>query len=280
MRPEVLTGSEGFIGKHLFEHLKSKYGPILCLDIINKQDITKDLEFPRDIGCVYHLAAIASVPVCEKFPKLAMATNAGGTRNVLEAAKASELITFILASSAAVYGDKNHICTEEDSLKPLGVYGKSKVEAEEIVMNTPQNVCLRLFNVYGPNGKGVVNKFIDRALKGLPLEITGDGKQTRDFVYVDDVCEAFLCARQSEGIYNIGSGTHVTMNELAEMVIAACESDSKIKYVQSVAGDIRFSCADISKAGDELGWSPMVDLEEGIRSIAKWKTQSSSELAK
>lgn len=280
MRPEVITGSEGFIGKHLVNRLKFKYGPLLCYDLVNKQDITKPLEFPRDLGCVYHLAAVSSVPACEEAPLKAMATNAEGTRNVLEAAKYAEFITLILASSAAVYGDKNHICTEEDSLKPLGVYGKSKVEAEKIVMNTPQNVALRLFNVYGPNGKGVVNKFIDRALKGLPLKITGDGKQTRDFVYVDDVCEAFLCARQSEGIYNIGSGTHVTMNELAEMVIAACKSDSKIEYVPSVAGDIRFSCADISKAGDELGWSPMVDLEEGIRSIAKWKIQSSSELAK
>lgn len=274
VKPEVITGNEGFIGSHLYKAVKKKHGPIFCYDIKSGYDITDNsIMLPKGIGCFYHLAAIASVPECERNPARCGEVNDRGTKAMLEAAKQVGYETFILSSSAAVYGLKESICLETDEPAPLGPYGESKMMAEEYILKDKNTVALRLFNVYGIGGRGVVNIFIDRAMDERPLEITGDGTQTRDFVHVSDVCEAFLSARGKEGIFNIGCGVPITMNELAELIIDVTKSDSKIKYVPPAGGDIKHSCSDISKAGDVLGWSPKIDLEEGIRSIVKWKTR-------
>ena len=187
----------------------------------------------------------------------------------------------IFSSSAAVYGNSlDTLISEKSHLNPLSSYGASKLVAEYNLQTFSKlfglnSISLRLFNVYG-NGQsseaGVVRKFLKNISKDVPLEIFGDGMQTRDFVHISDVIEAFYCAiRNIEAkrgeIYNIGSGSATSINELASLLISSKEKDLQVIHKPALEGEIKDSKADISLAKNDIGYSPQIPLSDGLASL-------------
>ena len=280
----LVTGGAGFIGSHIadafddvrvLDNLSSGFrvnvkdsaefieGDITNFDVVNKA--------MKDIDYVFHLAAFISVPDSVKFPEKTFEINVKGTENVLKAAKENGIKKVIFTSSAAVYGDNPNLPLKEDAeLKPLSPYGKTKLEAERLCEQY-NAVCLRPFNAFGPRQNpnspysGVISIFINNALQNKDLVIYGDGTQTRDFVFVGDLVNAqMLAMKKGSGVYNVGSGRQISVNELSKKVIELTGSKSKIRYAQPRKGEIKHSLADISrikKAGFEVEHS----FEEGLK---------------
>ena len=184
---------------------------------------------------------------------------------------------FVYASSSAVYGEQEKLpITEDAPLKPTNTYGATKLAGEALVNayrdeKGLSTIALRYFNVYGPGMlgglyAGVIYKFLKAALRGKPLTIYGDGEQTRDFVYVEDVARANLKALESRvgGVFNIGSGNSITINELARITLEITGSKSSIMHTNPRLGDIKHSKADITKAINLLGWKLLIELREGL----------------
>ncbi|MBI4214398.1 GDP-mannose 4,6-dehydratase [archaeon] len=291
----LVTGGCGFIGSHLVNLLLSDSAEVNVLDdlsnsakdscpsgaklrvgsVTDKEAVRKAL---KDCDIVFHLAAKISVPESIKDPLMTMHTNAEGTGILLEECRRSETLeSFVLASSAAVYGDAGTKAVKEtDYMMPLSPYGQSKIEAEKLCARYADETglkasSLRIFNVYGAGQSreyaGVISRFVENAKTGKPLTVFGDGNQTRDFVYVQDACEAFLLASKVRGTFNIGSGKSTTINELAALVLELTGSSSPIRRAQSREGDILHSLADVTLAKKRLGWKPKTELREGLKEL-------------
>jgi len=201
-------------------------------------------------------------------PSETFRVNVDGTRNVLVACEKNHVKKLVVSSSAAVYGEGSPDVklTEESKKNPISPYGESKVKMEQDTSEFTSKhgidcVILRFFNIYGIGQSseyaGVITKFMERITQEKPLEIFGDGLQTRDFVAIDDVINSIHKAILSDknGIYNIASGKTVTIKELAELMILGSGKKLDIKYSTAKKDDIRFSQADISLAKKELGYS-------------------------
>jgi len=231
------------------------------------------------VDVVFHQAAVVSVPRSVEEPVGTHAVNATGTLRVLEAARATGA-RVVLASSAAVYGRPERTPIPEDHrLSPRSPYGASKAAADRYArlyasLYDVPTVALRYFNVYGPGqspGSGVVATFLDRARSGDPIRVHGDGGQTRDFVHVDDVVRANLAAATTDEVgraFNVGSGTGVSIRDLAERVVEATGSASPVVHADPREGDVRHSVADVAAARERLGYEPTVSLSEGLASLA------------
>ena len=230
------------------------------------------------VDFVFHLAAIPSVPRSIENPLASHEVNTTGTLNVLLAARDNSVKKVIYASSASVYGDIPTLPKKEDMLpNPQSPYAVSKLcseyycQAFQRIYGLP-TVCLRYFNVYGPRQDpnspyaAVIPIFIKRLSEGNPPTVFGDGKQTRDFTFVKDAVEATILAAESDatGVFNIGTGQRVTINNLARLVTKLTGKDIKPIYQQPRSGDIRHSLADISKA-KQFGYNPKHTLEQGLR---------------
>lgn len=301
----LVTGGAGFIGSHLVDRLIKEDQEVVVLDNFfngNIENIKHHLdsgelslvkgdvrdsddveEAMRDVDAVFHLAALVSVPLSIKKPSLVNGVNVGGTLTLLEACSKADVERFVYASSCAVYGEAQHLPINEDHpANPISPYAVSKLAAEYYCqvfyesygLNT---LCLRYFNVYGPRAvggpyTGVITQFIDRLKRGeLPI-IYGDGEQTRDFVHVEDIVEASMLALSCQHgvgeVINVGSGRSTTINHLARILMELSgRSDIKPIHVAPRDGDIRSSCADISKTGRVLGYEPRVTLREGLRNL-------------
>jgi UDP-glucose 4-epimerase len=293
----VITGGAGFIGAHLAEELSAS-NTVIIIDNLstgrreNVADLpgTKarliegsivDLSLLRtlftNVDFVFHQAAIASVLKSVQDPLATNETNVTGTLNVLLAARDNGVRKVIFASSAAVYGDTASVPQKEGMLPgPQSPYAVSKLVGEHYcqvfsaVYGLP-TVSLRYFNVYGakqdPNSDyaAVIPKFMKMISEGMPPIIFGDGEQTRDFVFVSDVVRANILAAESDaiGVFNIGQGRSVTINELAKLVIDIVNKDVAVVYDEARAGDIRHSLADIRKA-ESFGYRPEHDLKRGL----------------
>jgi len=191
----------------------------------------------------------------------------------------SDVKKFINASSSSVYGKIVYLpLDEEHPTSPISPYGASKLAAEHYCRIIREiyglkTVSLRLFTVYGPRMRPdlAISIFTRRALRGEPIEIFGDGNYTRDFTYISDVIEAYILAmNKGGGVYNIGGGRRITVNELATKIIEITGSKSKIVYTTPKKGDVEHTWANTEKAKRELGWYPKVDINEGLRMFISW----------
>ncbi len=302
----LVTGGAGFIGSWTVELLVEKGYSVVVLDnLVNgslnnisrvldkivfvKGDILDknllDKVFREySIESVIHLAALTSVEESYREPTKYFRVNVEGTLYLLEESRRNNVERFVYASSAAVYGDPQYIpIDEKHPIDPINFYGASKAAGELLVNTYWRNyglstISLRYFNVYGPRMEkgsysGVIYKFIERAINNKPFIIYGDGLQTRDFIFVEDVARANIVALESRknGVYNIGTGKSISIKELAYTIARLLGiREPKIIYREPRVGDIRHSCASIRKAVEELSWSPRVELDKGLSITIKY----------
>ena len=296
-RSVLVTGGAGFIGSHLVRELARK-NEVTVLDHTPPDDSPR---FPdsvrfvegdvRDgealahagegVDLIYHLAANVSVERSVQEPVWSHSVNVGGTLEVLEFAReASARVVF--ASSAAVYGDPEHLpVAESDTMDPRSPYGIEKLAADGYVRRYADlygvdTVSLRFFNVFGPGQSseyaGVITAFVENAAAGQPLTVHGDGEQTRDFVHVDDVVQACLLAGATDHVgeaYNVGTGREVSVNELARTIVDVAGVSVDVVHTDPRPGDIDRSCADVEKPRDHLGFEPSVTLVDGLGGLVK-----------
>jgi len=295
----LVTGGMGFIGSHLTKKLLDDGHEVLVIDNFSTSEVYKASNFYKYSNFklevypieshmvtnifkyfkpdyVFHLAAKASVPKSFKNIKDFNRTNIDGTLNLLEASKNSNVKKFIFSSSSSVYGGLGPFPQKEDAmLAPSSPYALQKMVGEEYCKtyfnSFGLDTCsLRYFNVYGPGQplrgqySAVIPIFLDRKSKGLPVNIYGDGKQYRDFTYVDDVVSAnILCAmsdKQNKGeVFNICSGGKTSVNSLADML-----NISDINYLPEREGDVFASCGDGRKIYEYNGFKVSVDMELGL----------------
>jgi len=280
----LITGGEGFIGSNLARFL-SKNNNIKIFDIKTGKDIRnlkllkKELE---DIDYVFHFAGLISVEESTRKPLEYIESNAIGDYNVLKASLDAGVKKVIFASSAAVYGDNPENPKKENMyLIPKATYSILKLTTEKIMKNFRNDgldaVSLRFFNIYGPGQKlnssyaAVIPIFINKALKNEDLVIFGDGKQTRDFIYIKDVINAcILAAEKGSGEFNIGSGVPTSINDLANLIIELTNSKAKVLHEKQREGDIVHSLADVTKANKVLGFQPSYDIKSGLKETIEW----------
>jgi UDP-glucose 4-epimerase len=278
----LVTGAAGGIGRHLCEKLKSLGHEVFKLDI--KIGSYHDIRLPSNVNAafeafkpewVFHLAALADVvPSIEK-PYEYHRTNVDGTVHVLEAARQYGVKRFIYAASASCYGkDPTSPVFEHDPVNPAYPYALTKYVAEQYVRHYSEvygvpAISLRLFNVYGPGLRtggaygALVGIFLSQLANGLPLTIVGDGQQARDFVFVSDVCEAFVAAANSplvNEVFNVGSRHPQSVNTLVNLL-----GNPPSVHIPDRPGEPRMIYADISKIDGWLGWTPKVRFADGVK---------------
>lgn len=297
----LVTGGAGFIGSHLVDALLAEGHDVRVLDDFstgkpeNLRHVSASIELIEgsileaplvieavsDCAAVFHLAAVVSVELCEKDPDRTGMTNVAGTR-IVAAAAAEAGAKLIFSSTAAVYGNaKKGRLSERLAASPVSQYGLQKLLAERIVCGMG-GVALRYFNVYGPRQdpnspySGVIGIFAKRILEGLPITVHGDGKQTRDFVFVDDVVRAnlmALSAHEATGkAINVGTGEATSVLRLAEELSRVCGRTSPMLFGAPRAGDIRHSVCDPALARKSLGFEARTRLSEGLMRLVLWLT--------
>ncbi|MBN2399729.1 MAG: SDR family NAD(P)-dependent oxidoreductase [Candidatus Aminicenantes bacterium] len=300
----LVTGGAGFIGSNIVKCLLEQGDQPVVLDDLSsgyKENLLQEVMFiqgdVRDretvekaidgCGVVFHLAASVGNKRSIDDPLTDAGINVLGTLNILESARKHGINRIVFSSSAGIFGELKTLPIAEDHPQdPDSPYGTSKLAAEKmcLVYNKlygMHNVCLRYFNVYGLNQRydaygNVIPIFANRILKGEPLTIYGDGGQTRDFVNVADVAAANIAAAFSPnacGVFNIGSGTRVTINELARLIQEAAGAEVGKELASPRPGDVRDSLADISVAQKAFGFAPKTDLKVGLAEYMDWIKQ-------
>jgi UDP-glucose 4-epimerase len=303
MANALVTGGAGFIGSHLVRALLARGDRVLILDNLStgfeeslsgldvemvEGDIRDERlmrECMEGIDHVFHLAAMISVPASMEDPAGAYDVNLMGSLNVLTAAQATGVSGVVLASSAAVYGETTGRVSESSPTAPMSPYAASKLAMEHVarLFATAYRLpttSLRFFNVYGPRQSpdspyaAAIPLFIGAMLAGRTAQIFGDGEQTRDFVFIEDVVQANLLAiekmESGGGVYNIGGGGSVSVLELVHTLQRILSNAPPPEHVPPRPGDIRFSEADIKMAEQALGYRPTIDLLEGLKSTIQW----------
>ena len=295
----VITGGAGFIGSNLTDHLvrighkvvvldnfvsgkksnlshhKKKNVKIIKIDISKSKNLDK---YFKGADYVFHLAALAEIIPSIKNPKKYFKNNVIGTLKVVEAVKKVKIKKLIYAASSSCYGTPKKLPTsEKDRIDLKNPYAVTKFIGEEIIMKYAEmfkmpNISFRFFNVYGPrlNVSGqygaVISNFLSQTKNKKPLTIVGNGKQTRDFIHVDDLANAFikvLKSKHSNKIYNLGSGKKTSINYIANIF------NGKKKFIPIRPGEPKDSLANISKLKKDLKWRPKIPIETGITKLLR-----------
>jgi len=313
----LVTGGAGFIGSHVVETLLGAGRDVRVLDDFSsgreenldaawaiaghggpglqivEGDVRDEVRVRDAVGgceAVVHLAAVPSVTLSFEDPVGCDSVTHGGTVNVLREAVDAEVARFVLASSCAVYGDTTEVpIAETTPAHPLSPYADSKLGSERICAGAGDAgqiaaACLRFFNVFGPRQdpvsaySGVISRFLGAAARGETATVYGDGRQTRDFVYVGDVVRAVLSALERPlsgvSVLNVGSGRETSVLDLIAAVRAASGVDLQYGHEPVREGDILRSCGDVGRARWVLGWQAETSLHEGIVETWRWLQQT------
>ena len=294
----LITGAAGFLGSSLANQLAREGHQVRGIDDLSTGDpkaLSPDVHFTRgdvsdrpklwtllqEVDVVYHLAARVSVPESILYPRDYNAVNVGGTVALMEAMHDVGVRRVVLASSGAVYGDIGDSGLKETANpNPSSPYAVSKLAAEYYVRTIGnlwkiETVSLRIFNAYGPgqhlppSHPPVVPHFLRQALRGGTLVVHGDGSQTRDYVYVDDVISAMVAASTAPNVnglvINVGSGKETSVRELVEAVQEVTNSDSQVLYNAMTSGGVSRLCADLTLATQKLNYHPSISLIDGLK---------------
>jgi nucleoside-diphosphate-sugar epimerase len=316
MKTILVTGCAGFIGSRFIEIFHDKYPNVSIVGIDNfstgKKSLINDsfkfyeisIEDKEKVNnvfsthkpdFVFHFAAMPRVQYCQENPTETNITNIIGTSNIFECSSKYGVKRVMYSSSAAVYGNVESLPVKEDTNKPnpLSFYGFQKYAGEPLakIMSLYKNIdvaCLRYFNVYGPRQDGtssyatVIARWLDAIKEGKPIIIEGDGFQSRDFVYVDDVVLANISAMSANAIlkgeaFNIATNTEISLNEVRSKIEKELNIQIKVEHKPSREGDIKHIKADISKAKDILNWTPITDFDTGIKNTVIWYLSKNNE---
>ena len=300
----LITGGAGFIGSHLAEHLLAARHSVRVLDNLStgkRENLPAHprLEFvqgdirdrslvndtARGMDAIVHLAAVASVQASVDDPTGTHETNFDGTLHLLEAARKEHIRRFLYASSAAVYGDNTRLpLVEAEILDPLSPYAADKLAGEYYLRFYHAKfgiatTAFRFFNIFGPRQdpsspySGVISIFIERVCRGEPVTVFGDGRQTRDFVYVGDLVELLaqaLSRTETAGqVINVGRGRQCSLLELLETLEKLTGKPVERRFAAARLGDIVHSCADITRLVRLLGKAPETDISTGLGEILR-----------
>jgi UDP-glucose 4-epimerase len=293
----LITGGAGFIGVALANHLSSKGHHVRVLDDLSAGDpvrLSDAVNFTRGevtdkpklwrvldkVDCVYHLAARVSVPESVLYPREYNATNVGGTVALMEAMRDAGVKRVVLASSGAIYGEQDRQPVSEDTEPhPTSPYAVSKLAAEYYVRTIGalwgiETVALRIFNAYGPGQPvlpthpPVIPQLMQQILGGGSLVVHGDGQQTRDFVYIDDVVLALVASATASEVdrrvINVGSGRETSINQLIALLERVTAREAHVIHVGSENGGVTRLVADVRLARRLLGYKPRFGLEGGL----------------
>lgn len=293
----LITGAAGFLGSGLANRLTQDGHAVRALDDLSTGDpatLLPEIHFIRgdvndrpkfwtllqDVDCVYHLAARVLVPESVLYPREYDTVNVGGTVTLMEAMRDVGVRRVVFISSGAIYGEQAQQPLVEDLRpNPRSPYAVSKLAAEYYVRTIGdlwgiETVCLRVFNAYGPGQQmpptysPVIPNFLKHATRNGTLVLNGDGSQTRDYVYKDDVVNAMVAAATApdinQQIINVGSGVETSVHDLARLVCRVTQTEPEIVYNPRHAGVDRM-CADLNVAKKLLNYQPLVSLEEGLR---------------
>ncbi|MEN6572647.1 MAG: NAD-dependent epimerase/dehydratase family protein [Anaerolineaceae bacterium] len=294
----LITGAAGFLGSALANRLAGEGHAVVGLDDCSTGDprsLDASVKFVRgdvndrprlwtllqDVDCVYHLAARVIVPESVLYPREYNQVNVSGTVTLMEAMRDVGVHRVVFISSGAVYGNQEQQPVREDAIPdPRSPYAVSKLAAEYYVKTIGslwniETVCLRVFNAYGPGQRlppvhsPVIPSFLRQAWENGTIVIHGNGSQTRDFVYLEDVINAMQAAATAPGIdrmtINIASGTEISMRELARLTVEVTGGHPEIIYNPRNAGGLARLCGDITLAREKLGYQPRTGLPEGLK---------------
>lgn len=307
----LVTGGAGFIGSHIAGALTAKGARVRIIDDLstgyreNLAEIEGDFDFVHaslaeehalqkaleDVELVFHEAAIPSVPRSVENPRQTHIASVDATFSLLANAREMNVRRIIYAASSSAYGDQPTLPKTETMLpEPLSPYAVAKLVGEHYCQVFTrvyglETISLRYFNVFGPRQdpssqySGVISRFVSALLSNQAPVIYGDGEQSRDFTYIDNVVEANLKAAESEKgigqVINIANGERITLNRLLEeLKVLTGRPNVVADYRESRAGDVRHSLAEVSRARDLLGFVPRVDLRTGLTSTIDWWKKS------
>jgi UDP-glucose 4-epimerase len=303
----LVTGGAGFIGSHVVERLAAMGEQVRVLDNLsfgkrenlsafeNKFEfVSGDILDPaavatamKGVDVVLHQAALRSVPFSVENPALVNRVNVEGMLNVLTAARDAGVRRVVYASSSSVYGGRPSVApkSESDQTNPISPYAVSKLAGEYYAkvfteLYGLETVGLRYFNVYGPRQDpnsqyaAVIPRFINWAFQGQPLEVHGDGLQSRDFTYIDNVVAVNLQAAHSQlgvgSAFNVGQGKSHTLLEVIDFIEEMVGTKLRLLHTEARSGDVRYTQADISEARRCLGYDPQVSFEDGLAETLRY----------
>ena len=298
----IVTGGAGFIGSNIVKKLVARGDNVTVIDNLNtgKEEnlaaVSDKITFLKDdilnlglleqetdgIDGIFHQAALASVQDSFSKPEEYNDVNVNGTENILKLAKKNNF-KVVYASSSSVYGNPERIPIQEsDSKNPINPYAETKVKKEELAIKYAELgvkvIGLRYFNVFGKGQSkeyaGVLKLFLEKIRDGAPPKINGDGKQFRDFVYVEDVAEANIMSMDSNvehEFFNVGTNTSITILDLAKTIIKSAGLNIQPTFGPALKGDVQKTIANIDLIKEKIGWKPTIFLEEWIEEIVSMK---------
>ena len=298
METILITGIDGFIGNHLFNYLRGKY-KIIGIDRHNrhnfknsknfkffKRDINSYLEdINGEIYAVIHLAARPGVRGSHKNFKDVCMDNILATQKIIrESGERWKPKKLLIASSSSVYGDTSEISNEFDGLKPKSPYAVSKITCENLLVSYKNSgylddteiASLRFFTVYGPEQREdlAIQRFISNILQNKPITIFGDGKQSRDFTYVKDVCKAISLMLEKEipsEVYNIGSGNPISLIDVIFDICTLTKKTAIIKFENPIPFDVKLTHANIDLMKNDFRWKPETKWIDGLKKQIEWQ---------